>query len=86
MAAIIRCVGALDAIELVAEFEIGRDLPRRQRHCIVGRESASDEGGDGDGDFLKRTLTDFAPSPAPPHEARQFLDEGGQSRLGMSAR
>jgi len=49
-------VGLFDAIQFVAEFQIGRDLPRREGHCIVGRESASDEGGDADGNFRKRTL------------------------------
>ena len=58
-----KIVRPLDPVELRAEFEIGRDLPRRQRHCKVGREPASDEGGDGEGDFRKRTLTVFAPSP-----------------------
>src|SRR6185436_20307400 len=57
---------AIHAVELVAEFEIGHDLPRRQAHCIVGREASPDEGGDGDGDFLERTFHTFASSPAPP--------------------
>src|SRR5262245_46626573 len=35
-------------IELFAEFQIGRDLPRRQRHCMFGLEATSDESCDED--------------------------------------
>src|SRR5262245_54620834 len=54
----------LEPVKFIAEFEISRDLPRRQSHCIFGREAASDEGCDEDGDCRKRTLIGFASSSA----------------------
>src|SRR5262249_44950812 len=55
-------ISPVDAIELVGEFKISRDLPWGEHHCIIGRETMSDEGGDADADFRKRTLWIFAPS------------------------
>jgi hypothetical protein len=60
-----KIVRPLYAVELRAEFEVGCDLARRQRHCKVWVEAPPNEADDGEREFLKRIFTVFALSSAP---------------------
>ena len=73
---------ALERVQPFVEIEIGGDLARRQTHCIVGRESVADKGGDADGDFIERTLTLFGFSGSFMRPAITAMNE--LIRLGMS--
>jgi len=68
-------VGLLHAIEPLAEHGVGNDLPRRQSHCKVGRESVADESGDGNGNFFERILIGFVSPVAPMRLDRSSANE-----------